>query len=169
MRQGTVLSRLLYAVFTSDLLHLLESSGLGVVIDQMELFVGSPTFADDTALVASALQAMLQIVFEWRYSINPTSHRFCLTTIIINSYSQFKCGILGDLILGPYVGSYSWTNPSLTIQWLKISRPKDNIGRHKDLTGIDTCMTSTYGRKSKVGAPRVSDQTSSSRDCGLYF
>ncbi len=72
VRQGAVLSRLLYAVFTSNLLYLLESSGLGVVIDQMELFVGSPTFADDIALVDSSLQAMLQIDFEWRYSINPT-------------------------------------------------------------------------------------------------
>ena len=75
VRQGAVLSPLLYAVFTSDLLVELESSGHGVYIDT--LFCGAPTFADDMSLIANspfALQAMLDIIssytHKWRYSIN---------------------------------------------------------------------------------------------------
>ena len=76
MRQGAVLSPILYAVFTSDLLYNLERSGLGTHIDN--IYYGSPTYADDMALVSHSptdLQLMLDIVSEyahtWEYTINP--------------------------------------------------------------------------------------------------
>ena len=76
VRQGAVLSPILYAVFTSDLLSSLESSGLGVMINS--IYIGAPTYADDMCLVATSprdLQEMLLLVsdyaYKWRYSINP--------------------------------------------------------------------------------------------------
>ena len=77
VRQGAVLSPLLYAVFTSELLFLLEASDLGVRIGTV--YVGSPTFADDMALIASSqedLQGMLSVVdkyaSKWGYRTNPS-------------------------------------------------------------------------------------------------
>ena len=77
VRQGAVLSPLLYAVFTSELLFLLEASDLGVRIGTV--YAGSPTFADDMALIASSqedLQGMLSVVDKyankWGYKINPS-------------------------------------------------------------------------------------------------
>ena len=84
VRQGAVLSPILYSVFTSDLLYDLEHSNLGASIES--IYCGAPTYADDMALVAkspSELQGMLDIVTNyaniWEYSINPTK-----SEIIIN-------------------------------------------------------------------------------------
>ena len=48
VRQGAVLSPLLYSIFVNDLLLHLSSSGHGVSING--IFCGSPMFADDLAL-----------------------------------------------------------------------------------------------------------------------
>ena len=75
VRQGAVLSPLLYSIFVNDLLLHLSSSGHGVSING--IFCGSPMFADDLALVSesdSDLQSMLNIVTHyattWRYKLN---------------------------------------------------------------------------------------------------
>ena len=89
MRQGAVLSPIPYAVFTSDLLYNLERSGLGTHIDN--IYCGSPTYADDMALVSHSptnLQLMLDIVSEyahkWEYTINPSKSQI----LIFSSQSQ---------------------------------------------------------------------------------
>ena len=48
---GTVLSPLLYAVYTSNLLYELESCGYGISIGPLS--VGTPTYADDMAIIAN--------------------------------------------------------------------------------------------------------------------
>ena len=75
VRQGAILSPLLYCIFVDDLLNTLQLSGLGARIG--EVFCGAPMYADDLALVASSpeeLQAMLDIVSrcasQWRYQLN---------------------------------------------------------------------------------------------------
>ena len=75
VRQGAVLSPLLYSIFVNDLLLHLSSSGHGTSVNG--IFCGSPMFADDLALVSesvSDLQSMLNIVTHyattWRYKLN---------------------------------------------------------------------------------------------------
>ena len=75
VRQGALLSPLLYALFINDLLKELEDSQLGVHINST--FCGSPTYADDMTLVASSasgLQGMLDITtryaYKWQYTFN---------------------------------------------------------------------------------------------------
>ena len=76
VKQGAVLSPLLYSLFVNDLLVELEHSGLGVRIGSV--FCGAPMYADDLALIASSpedLQSMIDIVAQyatkWRYCLNP--------------------------------------------------------------------------------------------------
>ena len=75
MRQGGILSPLLYCIFVDELLDLLEESGRGAWIS--DIFCGSPMYADDLALVADSadnLQALLNVVYaysrKWRYQLN---------------------------------------------------------------------------------------------------
>ena len=75
VRQGALLSPLLYAIYINDLLIELEMSNLGVHIHSINC--GSPTYANDMALVASSgqnLQSMLHITsnyaYRWHYSFN---------------------------------------------------------------------------------------------------
>ena len=75
VRQGAILSPLLYSIFVDDLLNTLDHSCLGARIG--EVFCGAPMYADDLALVASSpeeLQAMLDIVShyasQWHYRPN---------------------------------------------------------------------------------------------------
>ena len=75
VRQGAVLSPLLYSIFVNDLLLHLSSSGHGTSVNG--IFCGSPMFADDLALVSesvSDLQSILNIVTHyantWRYKLN---------------------------------------------------------------------------------------------------
>lgn len=77
VKQGAILSPLLYSIFVDDLLVALENSGLGIHIG--DLYCGAPMYADDLALAASApeeLQAMLNMVAHyahtWRYRLNPS-------------------------------------------------------------------------------------------------
>lgn len=63
IRQGAILSPLLYSVFVDELLDQLCNSGLGVSLNGV--FCGSPMYADDLALIAESqtdLQAMLNLV-----------------------------------------------------------------------------------------------------------
>ena len=85
VRQGAVLSPLLYSVFTTELLSILEGSGLGVYIGAC--FVGAPTYADDMALVAASpweLQTLINLVYsysyKWRYSINSNKSHVLIFT-----------------------------------------------------------------------------------------
>ena len=75
VRQGAVLSPLLYCVFVNDLYSQQFSSGHGVHIH--DIFCGSHMYADDLALIShsnSDLQSMLDIVStyaqKWRYNSN---------------------------------------------------------------------------------------------------
>ena len=103
VRQGAVLSPILYAVFTSDLLSTLESSSLGVQIGH--IYVGAPTYADDMSLIATspwALQAMLNIVFEysykWRYSINSSKSQILILNLKVHFYPHFQWQLDGHTI-----------------------------------------------------------------------
>jgi len=76
VKQGAILSLLLYSLFVNDLLVTLEQSGLGVKIGNV--YCGAPMYADDLALIASSpheLQAMIDIVSQyatkWRYRLSP--------------------------------------------------------------------------------------------------
>ena len=95
VRQGAVLSPLLYSVFTSDLLTQLENSGFGTYIES--IYCGAPTYADDMSLVThspSDLQAMLDIVtqyaFKWEYSINPSKSQIIIVSNKPSIRSQFS-------------------------------------------------------------------------------
>ena len=76
VKQGAVVSLLLYSLFVNDLLVKLEQSDLGVRIGSV--FCGAPMYADDLALIAPSpedLQSMIDIVAQyatkWRYRLNP--------------------------------------------------------------------------------------------------
>ncbi len=66
VRQG------LYSIYVDDLVKL-SSRGEGSRIN--EVYVGSPMYADDLALIADNLQQMIDVVYQytytWRYKINP--------------------------------------------------------------------------------------------------
>ena len=73
MRQGAVLSPLLYSLYINDLLFQLETVPEPLHIDN--IFCGAPTYADDIALIAcspSTLQNMIDIAADyakkWLYS-----------------------------------------------------------------------------------------------------
>ena len=75
VRQGGILSPLLYCIYVDELLDIFASSGLGISIG--DVYCGSPMYADDLALLADSpdvLQSMLNIANEyatrWRYSFN---------------------------------------------------------------------------------------------------
>ena len=83
VKQGAILSPLLYNLFVNKLLETLMQSGLGVKIGSV--YCGAPMYADDPALIASSadeLQAMLDIVSQyttkWRYRINPLKSKVFL-------------------------------------------------------------------------------------------
>ena len=76
VKQGAVLSPLLYSLFVNDLLVELEQSGLGMRMDN--IFCGAPMYADDLALIASSpedLQSMIDIVAQYatKWRVNPHS------------------------------------------------------------------------------------------------
>ena len=97
VRQGAVLSPLLYSIFVNDLLNQLSNSAFGVSMEGV--YCGAPMYADDLSLIATSeqeLQSMLDIVSSyalmWRYGLNAqkssilvfgeshTSRRFNRTT-----------------------------------------------------------------------------------------
>lgn len=77
VRQGGILSTELYKVYINDILDQLENSGLGSYIGN--IYCGSPTCADDVALVANSpsdLQSMISTVENYsiqeKYKLQPT-------------------------------------------------------------------------------------------------
>ena len=75
VRQGAILSPLLYSSFVYGLLDQLSASGHGVYID--DAFCGAPMYADDLALISDSaedLQSMLDITSNyallWCYQFN---------------------------------------------------------------------------------------------------
>ena len=73
VRQGAILSPLLYALCINDLLYLLEDQADGVSLGPT--FCGCPTYADDMSLISTSpipLQNMLDTVVSyahcWRYA-----------------------------------------------------------------------------------------------------
>ncbi len=75
VRQGAILSPLLYSIYVDDLLVKLSSCGEGSRIN--EVYVGSPMYADDLALIADnpnslqMINVVYQYTYTWRYKINP--------------------------------------------------------------------------------------------------
>ena len=77
VRQGAILSTHLYKIYIDELLNILKSKRLGLRIGT--IYIGSPTCADDVALLASSveeLQLMLEEAVNFarknRYKIHPT-------------------------------------------------------------------------------------------------
>ena len=77
VRQGGILSPLLYLVYIDGLIKRLRNSGAGC--STMGRFVGTLVLADDVVLIANSpqeLNQMLEVVHSyathWHYSINPT-------------------------------------------------------------------------------------------------
>ena len=72
VRQGAILSPLLYSIFVDKLLNLFTTSGLGVTIDTIHC--GAIMYMDDLTLVADSpeeLQAMLNIMCTYAgYNLN---------------------------------------------------------------------------------------------------
>ena len=75
VRQGAILSPLLYSIFVDELLDILSQSGYGAMVG--DNYCGAPMYVDDLALIADSpgdLQAMLDIVSsyacKWRYRFN---------------------------------------------------------------------------------------------------
>ena len=75
VRQGAILSPLLYSIFVDELLGILTTSGFGVTI-----YCRAPMYANDLALITDSPeepQATLNIVRiyagKWRYSLNANS------------------------------------------------------------------------------------------------
>ena len=96
VRQGAVLSPLLYAVYTSNSIFELESCGYGISIGP--LVVGTPTYADDMAIIANTpwkLQALLKIIseyaFKWRYSFNSLSPIFNCVDFRVAGLAILRC------------------------------------------------------------------------------
>ena len=93
VRQGAILSPLLYYIFVNELLVTLQNSGHGAYIDS--IFCGAPMYADDLALICdspSDLQAMLDIVSSyalfWRYQIN--ADKSCIMVFGESPQSRLK-------------------------------------------------------------------------------
>ena len=75
VRQGAILSPLLYSIFVDALLDQLTASGLGATLNG--IFCGAPMYADDLALISgspSELQSMLDIVDAYSTLWNYSSH-----------------------------------------------------------------------------------------------
>ena len=75
VRQGSILSPLLYSIYVDNLILTLEASGYGTSINN--IYCGAIMYADDLALISDSpqgLQSMLDIVSiyadEWRYKFN---------------------------------------------------------------------------------------------------
>jgi hypothetical protein len=90
VRQGGVLSTLLYLVFNNDVIKQLRDSGLGAKVG--DIYCGSPVQADDLALIAltgSGLQGMMNICYKysrlWRYLYNTSK-----TRILVRGESRRK-------------------------------------------------------------------------------
>ncbi|XP_072172338.1 uncharacterized protein [Diadema setosum] len=84
VRQGGILSPLLYLVYINGLITKLRDSGLGSSVHS--IYTGILVLADDVALVATSadeLNSMLQIVYEystkWRYTINAAKSAVIVT------------------------------------------------------------------------------------------
>ena len=88
VRQGGVLSALLYLVFNNDVIKQLRDSGLGAKVG--DIYCGSPVQADDFALISltgCGLQGMMNICFKysrlWRYLYNASK-----TKILVRGVSR---------------------------------------------------------------------------------
>ena len=132
VRQGAILSPLLYSIFMDDLLNILERSGYGARIGQV--FCGAPMYADDLALVASSpeeLQAMLDIVShyasQWRYQLN-------------NSKSVI-------LVLGESPRSRSLARSNR--QWILAGQQLKEVDEHHHLGVLRSVHHSTSARTSE--------------------
>ena len=90
VRQGGVLSPMLYTLYIDDLIKQLRNRKLGCALKG--LYVGVLAFADDLALLSndpSELQEMLEIAhqytLDWRYKINPNK-----SAILVINGCQFS-------------------------------------------------------------------------------
>lgn len=77
VKQGAVLSPLLYAIFVDPLIREVEASGRGLVVDG--IFVGAILYADDMCIMAESsddLCALLKLVerysLRWRFHFKPS-------------------------------------------------------------------------------------------------
>ena len=103
VRQGGVLSPVLYTLYIDDLIKRLRHRHLGCTLNH--LYVGVLAFADDLALLSNdpgELQQMLNVTHlytqEWRYKINPTKS----VVLVINAQrpiSQHQWHLHGEPIL----------------------------------------------------------------------
>ena len=99
-RQGGVLSPVLYKTYLNDVLQNLEYQGIGATVG--DLYIGSPTVADDVALLcdtaSSDLQIMMSMVEDYvsmeRYSFN--SSKCEITSLVKKDDVRQVCYIDSD-------------------------------------------------------------------------
>ena len=131
-RQGGVLSADLYELYINNLLIQLENSGCGLSIGN--IYLGSPTVADDMTLltnITQELQTMLDIANNYavdeKYRFNPSKtdivnlggkmeddevHRWVLDLSPSASYAIYRCYVLPRFLYG--LGSMVFTSKQIS-------------------------------------------------------
>lgn len=134
VRQGAVLSPLLYSLFINDLLYQLEEVEGALCIDG--IFCGAPTYVDDVCLVSASphhLQLMLDMAGkyanEWLYSFNTSKSVIIILGESANARMAARCSrefILDGSILSE-VDSAKHLGVLLSVSSLHISRASSVI------------------------------------------
>ena len=101
VRQGSVLSPLLYSVFVDGLIKTLREKDLGCHLHNQ--YAGAIVLADDVALISTSpdeLQEMLIVTYEyaqmWRYRINPSKSCILVFNERGKTTTQQRTWMLGD-------------------------------------------------------------------------
>ncbi len=96
LKQGCVMSPILFAIYIAELGHRLQNSGLGIVVD--DITIPGMFFADDMVLVGNKrdLQKLLNIVGEFalQFRIEFAGHKNCVIPLgePVNKERRWKLG-----------------------------------------------------------------------------
>ena len=138
MKQGGILSPFFYTLYVNDLLIEQDSSGLGACVS--DVFVGSPMYADDLALVAataSDLQGMLNIVHvvtpgSGSTSLMPANLRYLSLDAESLSPSNWTLGsnVIEAVLNHPHLGVLRSARGSMARTNLQLSKGRSSLVGH---------------------------------------